>query len=685
MARIEGSFQPQFGAIGCTGVARVLPAALASALVCAALSGLGGCAKSGVTSTSSGAPVGPGTNADGSCPLGVAFAGAAGSGAGPFLGGATQPPETTGTPVQADSPPPPISGGTLLSMGDGKTLVAADPDRDQVYVIDVLKSSVLATIALNQGDEPGRAIADAVGHVHVALRGGGAIASIDVAAGKLLSRTSVCDLPRGIAYDAKADVLHVACAEGRLVTLSATTLKQQRSVTLERDLRDVVMGPQGPVVSIFRSAQLLQLDSTGKVIARQKPAPMPTTDTGDCGNPVAGMFSATVAWRTMVTPDGNVAVIHQRAKVGEIKTTPGGYSGGGCGTGIVESVVSYMDKPNSAFPALSSVTLPVDMAFSPDGQQVAVAAPGNYGTLGQVNVFATGLLMSSRVDPGASNPTPGTQPGVSMNIGMGEPCAVANEGVEPPGQVTALTYVSPSLLAVQTREPAALHLFQLSGASAGGQPVGAPIVLSSVSRADTGHTMFHSRAGAGVACASCHAEAGDDSHVWNFQNIGPRRTQHLRGGILGTEPFHWNGDMTNFDMLMTEVFVGRMSGPQPQPGQGAALSHWIDRQPSLRAKPTDSAAVARGQALFVSADVGCASCHSGALMTDNRTTDVGTGAMLQVPSLHGVSFRAPFMHNGCAQTLTERFGSCGGGDMHGHTSALSTKQIGDLVSYLDTL
>ena len=65
--------------------------------------------------------------------------------------------------------------------------------------------------------------------------------------------------------------------------------------------------------------------------------------------------------------------------------------------------------------------------------------------------------------------------------------------------------------------------------------------------------------------------------------------------------------------------------------------------------------------------------------------DVGTGGKLQVPSLRGVSLRAPYMHDGCAPTLHDRFGACGGGDKHGVTSGLSPSQIDDLVAYLTTL
>jgi hypothetical protein len=44
------------------------------------------------------------------------------------------------------------------------------------------------------------------------------------------------------------------------------------------------------------------------------------------------------------------------------------------------------------------------------------------------------------------------------------------------------------------------------------------------------------------------------------------------------------------------------------------------------------------------------------------------------------------MHNGCASTLHERFSpGCGGGDLHGVTSALLPSQIDDLVAYLESL
>ena len=101
------------------------------------------------------------------------------------------------------------------------TAVAADPDRDRVSIVDLPNDEVIGHIALKAGDEPGRLVEDAAGRVHVALRGAGAIATIDVVKLKVSDRRSVCGAPRGIAYDAANDALRVACTEGELVTMPA--------------------------------------------------------------------------------------------------------------------------------------------------------------------------------------------------------------------------------------------------------------------------------------------------------------------------------------------------------------------------------------------------------------------------------------------------------------------------------
>jgi cytochrome c peroxidase len=212
------------------------------------------------------------------------------------------------------------------------------------------------------------------------------------------------------------------------------------------------------------------------------------------------------------------------------------------------------------------------------------------------------------------------------------------------------------------------------------------VTLPGSSRKDTGQELFHLGTSGGIACASCHPEGREDGHTWTFAGLGKRRTQSVGGGILGTEPFHWNGDMNNFDTLAHEVFNKRMSGPSLTDLHTAALANWIDKIPAWKpGTPADAAASERGRLLFNDKDVACATCHVGAKLTNNATVAVGTGGSFQVPSLLGVAWRAPYLHEGCAATLDDRFGPCGGGDSHGKVSQLTPSQLTDLVTYLGTL
>jgi cytochrome c peroxidase len=248
------------------------------------------------------------------------------------------------------------------------------------------------------------------------------------------------------------------------------------------------------------------------------------------------------------------------------------------------------------------------------------------------------------------------------------------------GEITSLAYDGQDRVWAQMREPAQLVIVTGKGANTA-------IPLATMSRADTGWAVFHSNSGAFLACASCHPEGHEDGRVWQFADVGPRRTQTLRGHIGGTEPFHWNGDLANFDALLGEVYLKRMAGPMLPPDQKSALLGWVNSIPTVpHSPPADPAAVMRGQAIFEDTkNVGCNTCHSGPQLSNNSTVDVGTGGSFQVPRLLGVGWRAPYLHDGCAPSLADRFGPCGGGDQHGITSQLTAAQKADLIAYLSTL
>ncbi|HKU45207.1 MAG TPA: hypothetical protein VJR89_43910, partial [Polyangiales bacterium] len=497
------------------------------------------------------------------------------------------PPQLAGPTLVAPTPPPAISGGTLLATRDGKLVVASDPDRDLLYVVSVAERSVKRVLSLGAGEEPGRLVEDSAGRVHVVLRGAGSIATFKPAdmAESMRTRRSVCDLPRGIAYDAKRDQLHVACADGKLVSLAADPSGEvERSVDLGRDLRDVVVHDGTVFVTRFRSAELLELDADGEVVERSLPpvakrvidtpmfdgvppselpnGPNVCTVKQPAGAPalVRQMLTASpaVAWRAVEAPSG-VLMLHQQEDDNEIGVMPGGYGSNavGCGRAIVRSAVSMLSPgQDTRSGTLARASLAVDLAFSPDGDTIAVAAPGGWASAGvQVMLLSSSQLRSED----AKSAFDGQCADDSSTVVTG-----VND------QATAVAFPSERMLAVQTREPASVSFVDTRTGVVLNR-----VDLGQTSRFDTGHTIFHFTTFAGLACASCHAEGGDDGHVWNFAGAGPRRTQSLRGGILGSEPFHWSGDMADLNTLVREVFVDRMGGVPQSDTRVGALAAWM--------------------------------------------------------------------------------------------------------------
>jgi cytochrome c553 len=568
--------------------------------------------------------------------------------------------------------PPPISGGTLLIQNN--LAIAADSDRDMVWVVD-LTSQQVSSIALQKGDEPGRLVADAAGRIHVGLRGAGAVATLDLATQQIVGRTAVCSAPRGLAYDSATDLVHVACAGGELVSLPAAGGAAVRSLVIaDRDLRDVVVQGSNLLVTRMRTPEVLEIDSSGALINRQS-APG-VTDPGALG----ATFTPTVAWRAIPNAPGvgGLLMVHQLSADSQIVISqPGGYgNGGGGGNGcdgtIVHTTVAVFDSngnaPTSVAPFINGASVPVDLAY--DGNQFAIASAG---------ADALFFLQGSG----------GTQP-PDNGIGCTDAAMVSL-----PGQPVAVA-TGPAGFVAQIRELASPQQGPALVIS-DGTTVTATIPLNGVTRADTGHSLFHHNASGSspLACASCHPEGHEDGHTWVFDTEGQRRTQTVSGGVLATAPLHWDGSMTDLPDIMHEVFQVRMGGAAQGPQHVEAFGLWLNSIPAYPASaPGTAAQIEHGQQLFESPAVGCATCHSGAHFTNNQTVSVGTQdgdtiTAFQVPTLIGVAARRPYMHDGCAATLQDRFdpaqSACNGGDQHGHVSQLSQTDVADLISYLETL
>jgi len=215
-------------------------------------------------------------------------------------------------PVSSDVRPRAISGGTLLlePIELGGRVLASDPDRDRLWIADFAVRDRIATLLFQPGDEPGRLAWGEDTTVYVVLRGG-AVAAVDSDLVQIRWRTPICRSPRGVAWDNDASRVLVACQDGVMAALDRDGSVLAR-VQLEPDLRDVIVTPDGILVTRFRSAVILRLDADLHVTDRITLAER--TDGMDAeGQPRAE--PATTAWRMRLGPDGQPWLLHQRRTV----------------------------------------------------------------------------------------------------------------------------------------------------------------------------------------------------------------------------------------------------------------------------------------------------------------------------------------------------------------------------------
>ncbi len=614
----------------------------------------------------------------------------------PTDGGLETPPTGAPDPNQSSTPAfaPPLSGGNLLALRDGR-LAAAHPATHALVIADP-SGTVTATIDLGEDAQPGRMAEDAGGMIHVLRRDAGELLTIDPNEGSVVDRRDVCAAPRGLAYDEARDAVWIACAGGELLSLPASQGGPTVDVQLGPDLRDVVIGDGLVYVSRFRTAELLSVALDGSVLAVRHPSAQSESD----GSGGSVQLTPNVAYRLRALPDGGVAMLHQLSVTasggsaacasstdassdpgsggsssGSSSGSPyGGSSGssggsadppstpppetanlpdgiGACGTGVVQSAITIFPPsgdPTESGP-LASPVLAVDSAVSPDGERLYVASA-------TVAEGGSGVRSYPRAH-------------------LGDPCLRSDGNAQTYPSLAVETLADGSVASLE-RDTDALHFTSPHLSNLRQIPLGQSI---SVPR---GFVVFHAMTPSQLACASCHPGGGDDGHVWLLGSS--LRTQSLLGGLLATAPFHWEGNQPDMAHVMHVTFHERMGGSATASDVGA-LSTWLNALPSVPGSVDDPDAVERGRNVFVR-EAHCADCHSGDALTNDRNVDVGTGCAFQVPSLRGVALRAPYFHDGCAPTLEAVLdGACGTAGHHGQSTGLTSAHRADLLAYLRSL
>ncbi|MCR6637553.1 MAG: T9SS type A sorting domain-containing protein [Sporocytophaga sp.] len=227
-----------------------------------------------------------------------------------------------------------------------------------------------------------------------------------------------------------------------------------------------------------------------------------------------------------------------------------------------------------------------------------------------------------------------------------------------------------------------------------------------------------------ISCASCHLDGGSDERIWDFTDRGEglRNTHSLLGRRgMGMGNVHWTSnfdEIQDFENDIRNAFRGKgflpdsvyhsgtISDPLGSPKAGLspeldALAAYVKSLDKVNPSPyRNSDGSLTGDAIvgkLIFTDLGCSACHSGSDFTDRKTGvlhDVGTIQKssgqrrsekltgLGTPTLKGIWETAPYLHDGSAPTLRDVLTTRNVNNQHGYITALSEKQIDQLLAYL---
>jgi len=580
------------------------------------------------------------------------------------------------------APRPVLAGASIASFTEG--LLVADADSGKLIRLATDAQTVVAELTLAPGLSQVVVHPDG-GRAYVVNRAHDEIVVVDLSAG--LDRVDALRTraePYGISLTPSGDTLMVTTvADKNLTALDLNTGLERWSLEVGPEPRGVAVAPDGreALVTFLTTGAVarIPLGSDARPRASYISLDPGVRAPGTTADPVSdeGKSFARNAFVAGYVGHGLSVVPHQLSTphlgTGEFENESSGYGGGNGFTAPVSHRLAFLSTPERGASsgtrvgmATTSLHQPRALAYDAARDRLYVAGFGSDSVMAVASV---------------SQSAPAAQWTMQLERGCG-PTGVAV--IERTGEVAvwcSLTRKVVSLdrsdtdasTAQKTHESAVLAKSQLSAPQRRGR---------ALFRSGDNHQLS---AGGAMACSSCHAEVRADGLSWRLQGHN-LQTPLLAGRLEGAHPFKWDGKDATLHSSLTNT-VQRLGGSGITAQQALELADYLNTVPAPR-KPTVASveAVRRGEALFASDATGCATCHSGPLMTDQQTYDLSTDlGEVDTPSLVGLATSAPYYHDGSAATLTALLR--GNANVHGmgRISKLSDSEIGDLVDYLKTL
>jgi DNA-binding beta-propeller fold protein YncE len=623
---------------------------------------------------------------------------------------------------------------TRVLVGPGDTIYVANRGSRSVSIFNRgQKNSISLSGTINTGAEPtGLGLSADGRRLFVACSAQGSVQAFDLGSGGKATvawESQLGDLPRTLAVlpDGRLYVGHLLTASVDVLDPATGAVQKTLSTAVGVDPTLTVFdGPPGGTPVTFRPTGLesIVVSSDGSrayLFHRRDRNQLILTD-GTTPQAIPTTPVVTPAITTIELGGDNVLdeTLTSRRDFPPAVVFPDNRMGGGGGDPVPQPGPALGSGTSNASYGGGVTVVGVDGAGWTQGPSAAVEDPqGNFLYVASRNTDNVIILPTNR-RTGTDAPG-GIIHVVSVSAG---PSGLA---LSPDGRTLFVHNQLDDSISVLEGTPAVevQHISAVSGAAQAPTDVIAGRKLF-FSAADSSMT----RSGQGLACESCHIEGSHDGNVWQFTQ-GPRKTPSLLARrIQQTQPYHWDGTLANIHDFFVETVQVRMGGSGLLASQESQLGAYMQQlgpidNPNLQAGGGLTASQQRGKDLF-NGQAQCSTCHTGPLFTDNAFHDVGTrvsnnplgnpddpcllnptlgscqektanGAPVtanpqntahgfNTPSLLGVAWAAPYLHDGRAATLQDRLNPQNNpGDLHGKTSGLTSDQLDDLVAYLKTL
>jgi DNA-binding beta-propeller fold protein YncE/mono/diheme cytochrome c family protein len=579
------------------------------------------------------------------------------------------------------------AGASIAILASTGEVAVVNPDQGSVSLLDANTLEQRAVIEV--GGEPHALLETASGELFVTTYRGGEVVKVDPARLRVTDRRRVCAGPWGIAEGPGGSVV-VACEwEGAIVRLST----QDLSATV------IARGLSRPRALVSLGDEVIAAGFTGGRIYRVTPDGSVATTSlvprSAAYRPAVTSMTANLAAAVLLA-GGRLYVAHELVN----------HDGNTQVEKVADDYGSVVDGNPKINPALTSL---VDFAAEPagaedppvlyakyDGGPRVFNGPSALAAAGPDRVLVAHLSTNdvAVIDALAADPD-GRAIG-SFAVGAGPSgIAVSADGHTAfvdnafDASVSKIDLTSPLGASAPRHEAALTRARDL------------PARFSAAALA--GRKIFHDASNshitpsAVVACSTCHPGGTDDGLVWFIHTskipLKRRRTPNLSCAHSSTAPFHWDGAFPSMSALASATIRDLMAGNGLLVDVDSVQAY-IDEIVAPAVPPEgDAGAIARGRAVFESADAACAACHGGPDLTDNGFHAVLSPMSLSAddvieqtntPALHGLFLRAPYFHDGRAADLREVL-LRPDASAHGGAGKLSPAQIDDLVAYLASL